>query len=1082
MKQAYKQFGYGVLAVLSLLTVATSVFPVKAHAQGETYTWKDYNTITVSGGDLKGSVDLKLQQGSNPQHFIANPLPQHNAGCSLDLSLTLDSDTSGTTHARLPYIPTGPESRPNGVVYCSDMKTKNVCSGIWPVRKCHKEWDGPAFPGVSEGYDNKTVTIGGTRPGSNQQSETDLERSVVVTINSPNPNSSSPSSVDIFIKDASGQVVASLSPSKEAALGSTDPNNDQYVDPDIQPVYYVGTFHLDPGKYVVCADIVITDCRSFEKVKFKALHLEYGDLSTKRTIKVTVHVRYIGGVQNMTIDPFDVSVTKPSGEVTSQKTNSAQHTMTKDEEQAQGLVQVTYEFWPFTVFNGINPGTYLVCVDGVPDCQKIVKKVGEPAEVTFEVDWNAFNSDNNAEKDCKDKYRVIGTKGVTYLICSVIDTGTYAVGALDGAIANLLTIDTKDIFADNDQGNAYHLAWSSSRYFALGLIVIAALLMVVAQAIGSELVDAYTVRKVLPRLLFAAVFVTLSWDVLEFLANLSNDAGNGIRQLIYAPFRDMPHGSGIGGGTLFVLTMLGTGGALALGWVGLLSFVVTGLLASLVAVAVLVLRKMVIILLIMIAPFAIAASTLPNTRKAYDKWRETLVAVLVVFPIITAFIAIGRIFSVISFNAAQNMNATGGRTITQIMAFIAYFAPYFLITFAFKLAGGTLATLGGIVNDRSKGAFDRLRNFRGNKVNQNLGKMATGERFQGNNALARAFNATTFGATVAAKTPSKGALLNPASYLTRRGRTRLGAVRQSMLEQQRSLNATKHAESDRFKAIMHNDAVLRALTYANEAMALTNMADDFGMSQEAVEQAVAGANANGGFSRNQQLAAVKQLFVTGTGYDNLQQAVKSIGRVAGDNSALAMSIIGEGNFVTGQVGRSDLKVGFTPYVELYQAERRGDLSEERLDSAYVNAVKEHDASSTLRGKPRVAQNIAPALQRSLTRARDAAKDVSLTPEERDRALEESGRLAGIIEQLQSNANMFASPTITKTIEEDLGDLTQTMREDIQQEASPVVLVRNPTTGRMEPQVNQTPNGPQYVQNLRQDESTAQGYNQQRPRR
>jgi hypothetical protein len=83
---------------------------------------------------------------------------------------------------------------------------------------------------------------------------------------------------------------------------------------------------------------------------------------------------------------------------------------------------------------------------------------------------------------------------------------------------------------------------------------------------------------------------------------------------------------------------------------------------------------------------------------------------MVVFVIISSFIAVGRVFAVVIDTAG----AAG--IFTQIGAIIAYIAPYFLITTAFKMSTGILGAVGGIANDRTKGGFDRLRNFRSNEV------------------------------------------------------------------------------------------------------------------------------------------------------------------------------------------------------------------------------------------------------------------------------------------------------------------------------------------------------------------------------
>jgi hypothetical protein len=50
-------FGLGALA-LGILSGLIHSQPVAA--AGEVYTWKDFRTITVSGGDLKGTSDILL--------------------------------------------------------------------------------------------------------------------------------------------------------------------------------------------------------------------------------------------------------------------------------------------------------------------------------------------------------------------------------------------------------------------------------------------------------------------------------------------------------------------------------------------------------------------------------------------------------------------------------------------------------------------------------------------------------------------------------------------------------------------------------------------------------------------------------------------------------------------------------------------------------------------------------------------------------------------------------------------------------------------------------------------------------------
>ena len=251
-------------------------------------------------------------------------------------------------------------------------------------------------------------------------------------------------------------------------------------------------------------------------------------------------------------------------------------------------------------------------------------------------------------------------------------------------------------------------------------MVIAGLIIVISQALGLEILDAYTLRKTLPRVIIAAIAITLSWPLMRFAVTLTNDLGYGIRQLIYAPFSSLSSnlnfdfGSGakdllIGGS---ITTAGAVGGGIALwiytGGVGiLLAYVGTALLAILIGLMVLVLRQIVIIILMVLAPIAIAAYILPNTAKYYKLWWESFSKALIMFPLIAAFIATGRVFSQVSLQTGS-----GSDPINRLIAIIAYFAPYFLIPLTVKFAGGALSNIGGLVNSRSTGAFKVLGNYR----------------------------------------------------------------------------------------------------------------------------------------------------------------------------------------------------------------------------------------------------------------------------------------------------------------------------------------------------------------------------------
>jgi hypothetical protein len=330
---------------------------------------------------------------------------------------------------------------------------------------------------------------------------------------------------------------------------------------------------------------------------------------------------------------------------------------------------------------------------------------------------------------------------LTWLACPIIAAANEAIGQFDNAITNELNIDVETYFGDNPIGNSYYTVWSAVRYIALALLVIIGLMMIVSQTFSVGIFDAYTIRKLAPRMAIAIVLISLSWPLLKLMVDLSNAMGVAVRTLMYTAFSGsggIDSAIGINSEVSGAVAVGGIALGVGLGVLGLLSFALTGLVSALIALAVLVFRKILVIFLVVMAPLAIISFILPNTQKLWKMWSDNFIKALLVFPIIAGFIAIGRVFAA---TAAQ----TGDGLLTQVVVFVAYFGPYFALPAVIRLAGGFIATIGGVANDRGRGFFDRNRKYRQGKTSQNLTKMKTGDRFQASNPLAKGFNRATFG-------------------------------------------------------------------------------------------------------------------------------------------------------------------------------------------------------------------------------------------------------------------------------------------------------------------------------------------------
>lgn len=513
-------------------------------------------------------------------------------------------------------------------------------------------------------------------------------------------------------------------------------------------------------------------------------------------------------------------------------------------------------------------------------------------------------SGGNTGIDCD----AVSWNPLKWFMCPLLHLAESAVRQLDNLITYMLTFPTADYFdnSNNSLGNA----WGSMRNLSLGLLVIAGLVMVISQAVSWGPFDAYTIKKVMPRLVFAVIFISISLPVLRLLIEFSNVAGVGIRELIERLFNaNFSNGVTFNNGALTIGTVAVGAAGLSLGFLGILSLMGTAILAVLIAFLVLTARQLLILMLVIVAPIAIACYILPNTERVWKMWWDFFWRALVAFPIISAFIATGHAFAkVASYSTTvPGSDSTLHDTLASLIAFAAYFGPYFALPFAFRLAGGAVGQIGGLVNDRSRGAFDRLKGFRKQQTAQNLSDMKYGKRFEGKSWIpgsrtaARAFNRSAIGVGTGFK-----------------GGFGFGERGRQAIDQTRRLGAADLLKSPEMQGIIHNDDALMAASYANASEAQKELTTRFGGDAERAERAVRAVQSSIGFGKPQSLAAFQAAVDTGTAFENLEDQVSTIARVGGGNPSSVSAMAGFANSRNKQVGRFDLAPGFANLDSLSQ--------------------------------------------------------------------------------------------------------------------------------------------------------------------
>lgn len=222
----------------------------------------------------------------------------------------------------------------------------------------------------------------------------------------------------------------------------------------------------------------------------------------------------------------------------------------------------------------------------------------------------------------------------------------------------------------------------------------------------------------------------------------------------------------------------------------------------------------------------------------------------------------------------------------------AYITPYFLIPATFRFGMGVFGNLSGMINDRSRGLFDRQKKYRQGKQAEgwNNFKSGTGKgRFRQSAAVRR----TGLGVG--------------AGFEGRYGLGERGAQARSQIA---GLAAQEQVmKHPKWSQVSENDDALHALTYRNRQEAIRGLMADRGFDRAKAEKAAAAAQVSVGYGRSQAIAASQQLATTGTGYNDSEDQIRTIARAADGDKNTGAAIAGYNNFINKQKGRHDLAPG-----------------------------------------------------------------------------------------------------------------------------------------------------------------------------
>ena len=304
-----------------------------------------------------------------------------------------------------------------------------------------------------------------------------------------------------------------------------------------------------------------------------------------------------------------------------------------------------------------------------------------------------------------------GTMG--WILCPLTTLMTDAITFLAESTEIFLRLEP---LIGSDQGTAVRSVWSVVVGVANLLLVVAFLVVIFSQATSVGL-SAYGIKKMLPRIIAAAILINLSYFICAIMVDVTNIIGASIQGIITSASGSIGKGSAADApsfGIAVVETMLiiavPAAFAVATGSIALVvPILVSGLVSLVFLFIVLALRHVLAILLIILSPLAFAAMILPNTNGLFKKWWKAFYISLALYPIIMLLAYGSQLVSKIILSTAPDKWPESW--IWAVFGFIVLFAWIWALKSIVTLGGGIASKLTGIVNDKSKGLIDRPKNW-----------------------------------------------------------------------------------------------------------------------------------------------------------------------------------------------------------------------------------------------------------------------------------------------------------------------------------------------------------------------------------
>jgi hypothetical protein len=663
------------IGLLGVSQVLTLLIAPAAHAANETYTWTGANTIQVSGGNLQAAATLTVNQSS-----AAGPVQLPQTGpdyCKPSLILTVSSDRTTA-------------------VISNVLVTPSAGNPGDPGQNCSS-----ANQAVISAWRGTTVTISGT-----QGEETEAQQQINVKLANPNSKKDSPKSVTFTVTFPNGQ-----SASWKSNIG-TDGN------------YYGSVYKASPGSYKICVNKIDPNCQTVTKIKYQPLGVVFG--GSLGVIFVTIDFNAVpdDASKDQKFGPFAIDVKDSTGKILQTKNINFEYVgCTQD---GQHVCGGDLHFGKDIQYNKIAIGSYKVCYgEKCVDAKLADFSAGVKVTLAFnqnDVDATEAASSSNDGTNC-------GVTGVGWIVCPIMNfmasLNDHAFDYLKGVLGVRPQLVTN---------TGTFTAWSTFRDLANVAFVVAFIIIVYSQ-LTSVGISNYGIKRMLPRIVIAAILVNLSYFLCEIAVDLSNIIGNSSYQLMAHAIHvgTQPANSGAENTWVGIVgVVLGVAVGLLLLLLVLTQPIV--LLAAAVILLILIARQGFVIILLVVSPLAFVAYLLPNTEQWFKKWWKAFSATLMVYPIIGVVFGGSTLASNILMDVA-NHGSQGGddETLLKIVALTVLAIPLFAVPLILKSSLAAAGAVGAALEKLSS----RANRSAGQGIGDRLGQV---RKMRQARATERAFN------------------------------------------------------------------------------------------------------------------------------------------------------------------------------------------------------------------------------------------------------------------------------------------------------------------------------------------------------